>query len=177
MTKPVDLPESLVSVRDDAIDFAYGRSKSEPEDIEELTEWFGFEGFHTIDYIDSGFDYSSVAGVFYDEELSATIDVDVKQLTDEMRVRFARERLAKVFNYEGGLTVVQAVISNEKREEVSLGMLMGEAGQAESGFSHCGIYKTVEDFLQALKDSDWFIFRGEEDKITDEQILESWGKY
>lgn len=174
---PEGLPKGLVSIRDEAIDFAYGRSKSEPEDIEQLYEWFEFEGFHLIDYIDWGFDYSSVAYRFFDEELSATIDVDVKQLTDEMRIRFAREHLAKLFNDEAGMSAVQGVISNAKREKACLGMIKREAGQGESGFSYWGIFKTKDDFFQALKDSDWFISTDDEETITDEYILESWGKY
>jgi hypothetical protein len=174
---PEGLKEELIPIRDGAIDFALGRSKSEPENIEKLYEWFEFEGPHLLGYIDWGFDYGSVAGYFFDDELSATLDIDVEKLTDEMRISFAREHLKKEFEEESSITVFQAVISNEKREKALLGILQSEAGQGESGFSHWGIFKTKEDFLKTLEDNEWFISISDEEKITDEYILKSWGKY
>lgn len=174
---PEGLTEELIPIRDGAIDFALGRTKSEPEGIEKLYEWVEFEGHPLLQYIDWGFEYPNVAYAFNDEELSATIDIDVEHLTDEMRISFARERLAKEFNDEGHFAVVQTVISNENREKAFLGMLMGEGGMGESGFTHMGIYKNKEDFLKSLENSDWFVSISDEEKITDEYILESWGKY
>lgn len=174
---PEGLTEELIPVKDGVIDFALGRSKSEPEDIEKLYEWFEFEGHPLLEYVDWGFIYSDVAYAFNDEELCATIDVDIKQLTDEMRISFARERLVKLFKDEAGITAVQGVVSNAKREKAFLGMLMGEAGMGESGFTHVGIYENKEDFLKSLENDDWFVSISDEDRITDEYILKSWGKY
>ena len=48
MTKPVKLPDNLVSIRDEAFDYAICRVKAPPENIDDLNEWFNSDGWDAL---------------------------------------------------------------------------------------------------------------------------------
>jgi hypothetical protein len=182
MSRPENLPENLNLIRDAAIDYALGRSKLEPEHINVLYEWFEGDGydFDEAKIIDNGFDFSSVAIAFNDKELSLEEGLDEDAITDEVRIKFARKLIGKYTNSDSNymlLIVLTLPIENANNEKAIIGLTHEEQGMYGLGIRCYGVYKSENEFIEDLKNSDSFMLIGEAEVLTDKQILSFWNKY
>jgi hypothetical protein len=176
MSIPANLPENLVSIRDAAIDFAMGRSKSEPENVNELYEWLEVESYDDFMIVGDGFYTHVITSSFNDEELSDDEGVGKEVITDELRVAYAKRKVSECNSPDSinVLIVMFMLIQNTNNEKAFLGLIQEEHGMHDLGVSWWGIYKSEADFIEELTNSDIFMFLGEEEALTDNEILKLW---
>ena len=176
-----EIPESLWPLRDAAIDYAI-KGGEEP-DIKALHEWFEVDGW---DAIIAGWNYEALViklyylawSSFEDDEFAALEDIEVNEITDAMRLKYARDLLEKASSGEDDYlcpSVHSCKIERENGDSAILGSYMEIHGQGGPVVTWWGIFKDDESFIESLKQSDHVLI-DEIDIITDEKILSLWKK-
>lgn len=171
--KPENLPDDLKSVRDLAVDYALGRIKELPNNIDELYEWLQIDG----DAITSALEAYAVdieqlaANHFSDYELD-----DPEDNSSQQRLKFAREFINNIFGDDSNYIrwICGAWLENDDGEAAIAGTILESHGQAGLYFIDTGIYKSVEDFLNIVKQSSNLVLENEIGNLTDEKLLSLW---
>ena len=168
--KPEALPENLKSIRDLAIDYALGRIKELPDNIEELYEWLQIDGTLTSALEEYAVDIQSASTYFSDSELE-----DPEDNSSEQRLKFARDFINNTFNNDSYIRwICGAWLENDVGETAIAGTVLESHGQAGLDFTDTGIYKSVEDFLDAVKQSPNLVLENDIGNLTDERLLSLW---
>ena len=169
--KPEALPENLKSIRDLAIDYALGRIKELPDNIEELYEWLQINGMITSALEEYAVDIQELAAShFEDDELE-----DPEDNSSEQRLKFARDFINNTFNDDSYIRwICGAWLENDVGETAIAGTVLESHGQAGLDFTDTGIYKSVEDFLDAVKQSPNLVLENDIGNLTDERLLSLW---
>lgn len=177
--KPENLPENLESIRDAAIDFALGRVNSEPEDLKELYEWLELDGWDALVGKDSKEEFMLnipylADSCFLDTELEAWEGVPLGDITDEIRIKFARERITNAWGEDENMikSVCAAELKNHIGESAFVCAMMDiQPGGATADWA--GIFKSFPEYLNHLKNIG-FVSESDFEKVTDEEILLLW---
>ncbi len=168
--KPEDLPENLKPIRDLAIDYALGRVKELPDNIEELYEWLQINGIITSALEEYAVDIQSAAIYFSDSELD-----DPEDNSSEQRLKFARDFINNTFNDDSYIRwICGAWLENDVGETAIAGTVLESHGQAGLYFTEAFIYKSVEDFLNTIKQSPNLVLENDIGNLTDERLLSLW---
>lgn len=169
--QPEALPENLKFTRDLAIDYALGRIKMLPENIEELYEWLQINGTITSALEEYAVDIQELAAFhFEDDELE-----DPEDNSSEQRLKFARDCINDTFNDDSYIRwICGAWLENDVGETAIAGTTLESHGQAGLYFTDTGIYKSVEDFLNSVKQSSNLVLEKDIGNLTDERLLSLW---
>jgi hypothetical protein len=183
MTKPSGLPSGLVSIRDAAIDYAIGRVKTPPENIDALNDWFNSDGWDALveqgAFEDLAVDIISLAyNLFNDQELEAWEGMDPADINDVSRVKFARTRIENVFDEDEFLvkSVRAALLENDVGETAVIGATLESHGQGGMEADFWGVFKTFADFQESIRKSDGLVLMDDCPKLPDEYLLKLWNK-
>ena len=172
MNKPVTIPPALALIRNQLIDIALGRRVNLPEhdDIEELVEWL---------YINSSLEPEWGAMIspnleyfFSDEAIKDEEGVEV-EINDKLRIEFIRQKIDSCL--ESATQLFTLKLNNEVNEEAYLGGSVLNMGQSGWGWDFYGCYKSIELFEEEIY-KDEFLFGGEMQKLSDQNLLAKWKK-
>jgi len=181
MAEPQILPQNLVSLREAIIDVVFGRSKEEPKDIKALFDWLESDGWEVL--IESSptdvyaLDIKALANwCFNDEELASWWGYDLSEIDDPLRLKFARERMATVFDDDEFLvkSVCAAYFENNNQEGVYVGAYLDVQGPNGMTPHWLGIFVSYEEFLQNIRISGTLVLFNDCPMLTDEYLLELW---
>ncbi len=175
-TKPEYLPDELVELLDEAIECVYADQEL-PSNIDELYEWFEDEGIDHMVAAEATLPFALSLGEilqsFADLEVADDNDVSVNQVTDQMRITYARRLIQEAmdsFYYIRSVYCAEVKGSGDK--VAFLGCTAEEQGQHGTGVSWWGLYKSKNDFINDVKNSNWLVFDTDIDSLTDQKILE-----
>lgn len=177
MSKPSNLPLELQSIRDAAIDFALGRTKKEPEDLEDLYQWYQIDGYgDEVDIINMVVNFSDlIENYFSDETLIFEEGEDALDINDKVRLDYAKRRIEGLL--DSSLFVMIKNIENSSGEKAVIGYLEEQSlRELESGVDWIGIYSSENAFIEDLENSDWLKFLSDVESLIDEEILSYWKK-
>jgi len=172
-----ELPQNLWSIRDAAIDSIINGTKA--PNLQPIYDWLEDDGWDAIvgawsneemaikleDLAETAFD---------DEELAYDLDMDVKDITDEMRITRTRELINESLDdgYESP-SVHSYKLLPESDESPVIGCVMEIHGQGGAVADWWGVYKNHDDFIKSIRASG-LILLSELDALTDEKILSLW---
>ena len=181
MAKPENLPLDLVSIRNEIIDVAYGRAEKVSNDIENLYEWLKCDGWDELvalcdlDYV--ALDIKSLTEYYDDKELACSIDIDIKDIDDSVRIKFVREQIEYIYglyDYEVK-SILPVYLENEDNEGVFIYAYTECQGQGGIEVIHWGgILKQLADIKEDIKKSDRFKLLEDCRNLTDQEILDLW---
>ena len=173
MIKPENLPQSLETIRDFAIDYALGRTEVLPSNIEDLYEWLQVDDDAICSALEAyAIDIEELAADhFSDDELE-----DPEDNSSQQRLKFAREFINNIFGNDSNSIrwICGAWLENNVGETAIAGTVLESHGQAGLYFTDTGIYKSVEDFLNTVKQSPNLILESDVGNVTDERLLSLW---
>lgn len=177
MSSTPEIPEYLWPIRDAAIDHVL---KGTPEpDLKPLYDWFEVDGWDAVinawAHEDMAFNLFYLAqGVFEDYEMAAYESIEVDEITDELRISYARGRIHS--GYEDEYLTPSLHSCELKRgvgDSVILGCVMEIHGQGEPYLNWWGLFKSQDDFYDSIRNSG-YIIESHLEGITDEKILSLW---
>lgn len=179
MSNIPELPYNLYSVRDYAISCAL---KDTPEpDIQPLYDWLEEDGFDALIDAWSNEEIALKLGYlaeteFDDISLACQIDVDVKDLTDEMRIARAKE-LIEGAKDDGYIcpSVHSYKLDQGCEDSPVIGCLMEIHGQSGPSIEWLGTFKNQDAFYDSLRQTNIMLF-SDIDSFVDENILSLWKK-
>jgi len=180
---PESLPADLLPLLDEVVENFFN-NQSLPENITELYDWFEDDG---IDYLISTeatlpfvLNLVGVLQSFYDEEVALENEIEVEQVTDKIRIAYARKEIQAACDFERAsddmLSVYCPAIKSTADKLVFLGCTAEEQGQNGMEIDWWGLYQSQNDFLEAIRNSECFVIDSECDSISDERILSLWDK-
>lgn len=175
-TKPEYLPVELIELLDEAIECVYSDQEL-PSNIDELYEWFEDDGLDHMVTTEATLPFALSLGEiiqsFEDEDVADDNEVSVSEVTDQMRVAYVRREIQEAMDsFYYMRSVYCALLKGSGSKEVFLGCTVEEQGQSGLGFSWWGIYRTLDDFINDVKSSNWLVFDTDVESITDQQILD-----
>ena len=183
MTNPIPdyLPANLVLIIDQAINSLL-KNKQLPKNLSLVYKWFEEDG---IDHLISPeatlpfvLNLQSILQNFYDEEVANENEVGVAEVTDQMRISYARTEIKAACDFQRAgydiLSVYCAPIKGSTDMLVFLGCTAEEQGQNGMGLDWWGLYKSQDDFLNEIRNTQGFVICTECDSINEKQILECW---
>lgn len=139
ITKPEYLPDELVELLDEAIECVYADQEL-PFNIDELYEWFEDEGIDHMLATEATLPFALCLGEilqsFADLEVADDNDVSVNQVTDQMRITYARRLILEAmdsFYYTRSVYCAEVKGSGDK--VAFLGCTAEEQGQHGTGIS------------------------------------------
>lgn len=171
------LPTELHTIRDAAVE-SFIKRLPLPDDFHKIQDWLELDGWDAlvgdcgdrILYV-SPYDLS-------DEELCAYSDMadSVEQVTNAMRIQFARDKILNEFSGAGSAYSVKTICTYElKRDDgksVVLGCLLEDEPGGASAHWH-GLYNSKEEFFQDLR-GHGSILECDLPSLSDKQILAYW---
>jgi len=177
-TIPSDLPENLVSILDGAIE-CLNQNKPLSEEVSELYDWFEDEGIDHLISTEATMPFAlNILGLFQsfsDEDIADESGIEVDDLTNELRIAYARKEIKAASNFERAsyemLSVYCPAIKGRADKIVFLGCTAEEQGQTGMGIDWWGLYKSQDDFLEAIRHSEALVIVDEGESISDEKIL------
>jgi hypothetical protein len=180
---PESLPADLVPLLDDVIE-KFFNNQSLPENITELYDWFEDDGIDYLISVEATLTFvlnlEGVLQSFYDEEVALENEIEVEQVTDQMRIAYARKEIQAACDFERAsydmLSVYCPAIKGNADKLVFLGCTAEDQGQNGMEIDWWGLYKSQDDFLEAIRNSECFVIDSEYDSISDERILSLWNK-
>lgn len=161
--------QELEVIKNQAIKYTLGETDQPPKDIELLYKWLEEEGYGSSWPLDNGINIQYVAEDFNDEMLSSEEDIELLKINNNDRVNFAR----RLINSAEILTVETMPLSSVEGNVV-VGYISSEMGMHDLGMTCIGLYKTENDFVSELEKSDWFVFLGDLEIMSDDSILALW---
>ena len=174
MKKPENLPPELEPIRDAVIDYALGRTKTYPENIDDLYAWYESDGYgDEVNYIGvSSLIYlSDITDWLSDEEMGG--DPDISDITDRERIDYAKRLINDQVDSISAYGALIKTLENSKGEQAFLGYLEQSQGMAGTETSWWGIYRSEDAFISELeKNEDFLTLDG--GGLTDEGILGYW---
>jgi hypothetical protein len=180
MAMPPDLPENLWKIRDEIVDnFLNGFEP--PLDMKLIQEWLESDGIDNLWRSDGiqgyAINLASLAQIcFFDNELNYSTDIDGEILTDEMRVKFAREIISEVIEGDNNTYGIHSVnLGKKDGKSVYLACIQESQGQSGLVYEWFGVFDNLDQLLDEVARLGYF-FTGEIDTITDEEILAVWNK-
>jgi hypothetical protein len=183
MGKPANLPENLVAIRDKAIDYAFGRTNSEPKDLQRLYEWLEVDGWDELVGPEAEEDFAvAIDWVaeqhFNDEELESWEGLDPTDIDDALRVKFARDRLDNVFDEDewSVLSICGALLENESGDSAYICASLTSEGQGGMKADWDGVFKTFADFQETIRNSESLVLMDDCPNLSNDQILRLWKK-
>jgi hypothetical protein len=182
MAKPENLPLDLVSIRNEIIDVAYGRKDEVSTDIEKLYEWLKCDGWEELvalfDIAKFVIDIKSLTEYYDDKELACSIDIDIKDIDDSVRIKFVRDQIEWVFStydeYEVK-SVCPIYFENDNKEGAYIYSYLECMGQGgDEVILWGGILKNIANFDEDIKKYDQFKLLEDCRNLTDQEILKFW---
>ena len=182
MIKPTDLPRDLITVKNLLIDYAYGRLDKLPsgKDVDSFVAWMEQNDCLLAGNIDAlAFDMFAISqGCFNDYECADYEGLDECDLTDEIRLVYAKKRMNYLLEEVDSdvKSILGATLSNNEGEEVFFTVLM--TGNPYEGFTiaHWDVVKEFEAFLEMITADGDLILVDDIDKTPIEAILKWWRK-
>jgi hypothetical protein len=177
MSSIPEIPESLWSIRDAAIDHIL-KGTPEPE-LKPLYDWFEFDGWDAVTsawtHEDMTLNLFQLAQyTFEDDEMAACEGIEVDEITDELRISYARGCIERSYDDEYLTpTLHSCELKRANGDAVILGCVMEIHGQGEPYLNWWGLFKTQAEFYDSIRNSG-FIIDSDEEGITDEKILSMW---
>jgi hypothetical protein len=177
----MNIPKRLVTVSDQVIEQVKNRLALPPT-ISELTAWFETEGWDTLvptfdDDEHIAVDLNHLASLaFWDSELIDAEDLDDDPVTDEIRVKYAREVIANALDqYDDDVcpSVHSVELRNRLGETAILGWLVEAHGQGGAVPVFQGAFRDQRHFHEDLRATN-FLLDSHQDTLTDEVILQLW---
>jgi len=169
-----NMPSNIVQVRDAAIEFAYGR-KNLPEDIEDLYNWLFWESEdHGLDEFKLFFSLGDIE--LSDSQLMDEFEIaDNNQISDQMRVTFARKMISQYVTCSEELVGAHAFeLVNDKNEKTFICCMTESHGQGGMHPIWDGFYPTRKAYFEYLTAKSRWCDSEHLEKITDAQILSEW---
>jgi len=171
------IPEHLCSIRDAAIEHVLNGTP-EPE-LKPLYDWFEADGWDAVinawAHEDMAFNLFYLAqDKFEDIVMAASEGFEVNEINDELRIKYARERIKK--GYEDEHLRASLHVCELKRadgDSVILGCVMEIHGKGRPYFNWWGLFKTQDDFYDSIRNSG-YIIESDLEGITNEKILSLW---
>lgn len=175
-TKPEYLPVELVELLDEAIECVYADQEL-PSNIDELYEWFEDDGIDhmvtTEATLSCVLSLDDILQSFEDDEVADDNEVSSNEVTDKMRIAYARREIKEALDSLYYMrSVYCAEVKGSKNKVAFLGCTVEEQGQSGLGFSWWGLYKSQDDFINDIKNSNWLVFDTDIESVTDQKILE-----
>jgi hypothetical protein len=177
MSSIPEIPEHLWPIRDAAIDHVL---KGTPEpDLKPLYDWYEVDGW---DAVISAWTHEAMAfnlfylaqNTFEDNEMAACEGIEVDEITDELRISYARGRIESGYEDEYLTpTLHSCELKRADWDSVILGCVMEIHGQGGLYLNWWGLFKTQDDFYDSIRNSG-YIIESDLEGITDEQILSLW---
>ena len=117
MSKPSNLPLELQTIRDAAIDFALGRTETEPENLADLYQWYLTDGYgDEVNIIDNVVNFSDlIENYFSDETLVFQEGLEALDINDKDRLDYAKHKIEGLL--DSSLFVMIKNIENSKGEK------------------------------------------------------------
>lgn len=175
MSKPPNLPTELQFIRDEAIDFALGRTEKEPQNLADLYQWYQIDGYgDEVNIIGNVVDFSDlIENYFSDEALVFDEGIEASDINDKDRLDYAKQIIDGLL--ESSLFVMIKDIENALGEKAIIGYFEEQSLQElESGTDWIGIYISEAAFLEDLEKSDSLKLLCDIENLTDEEILSYW---
>lgn len=178
ITKPEYLPAELIELLDEAIKCVYSNQEL-PANIAELYEWFEDDGLDHMLEVEATLPFALSLGdvllSFADDEVADDNEVSVNEVTNQMRIAYARREIQEALDSFGYMrSVYCAEVKGSSDKVAFLACTAEEQGQSGMGISWWGLYKSQDDFINDVKNSNWLVFDTDIESITDQQILELW---
>ncbi len=114
---------------------------------------------------------------FSDSELIANQESD-EPVTNKLRIKYARQLIAETLENSDGYdcpTVHAVELKKDDGNTAILGWTMEIHGQGGAVAIYQGAFPDIEHFHHGLRNCD-FLFSTEQDRLSDEAILELWEK-
>jgi hypothetical protein len=177
MSSIPEIPEHLWPIRDAAIDHVLNGTP-EPE-LKPLYDWFEVDGWDAVinawAHEDMALNLFYLAqNIFEDDEMAACEGIEVDEITDELRIKYAREIIEQ--GYEDEYLTPSLHSCELKRadgDSVILGCVMEIHGQGGPYLNWWGLFKTQDDFYDSIRNSG-YIIESDLEGISDEKILSLW---
>jgi len=174
MEKPANLTPMLGSIRDASIDYAIGRTKKEPDNLDALYQWYLTDGYgDEVDIIDDVVFLDIATEVFTDVDLASAEGWEISDITDSERLDYAKRLIESLL--EAPWFVMIKHIENDKGEKAFIGYLEEEYIQEiEVGTYWYGIYSSEKAFIEHLEKDESMKSPSDIESLTDEEILSYW---
>ena len=177
MSSIPEIPESLWPIRDAAI--AHVLNGTPEPDLKPLYDWFEVEGWDAIidawAYEDMAFNLFYLSqGKFEDSEMATCEGLEIKELTDELRISYARACIESGHEDEYLTPSLHSCeLKRDDGELVILGCVMEIHGQGGPYLNWWGLFKNQAEFYDSIRNSG-YIIESDLEGITDEKILSMW---
>ena len=180
---PESLPADLVTLLDEAVE-NFSNNQFLPENITELYYWFEDDGIDYLISIEATLPFVlNLAGVlqsFCDEEVALENEIEIDQVIDQMRIAYAKKEIQAACDFERAsydmLSVYCPAVKGTTDKLVFFGCTAEDQGQNGMEIDWWGLYKSQDEFLDAIRNSKYFVIDSECDSISDERILSLWDK-
>lgn len=181
MTNNPTFPTELQPVLDAALhDFQEG--KVNPDILKPIYEWLEVDGWEAL-INDLGEQMALNLGYlaqfqFNDSELRASMDIpDERPLTDEDRIRWGRSHIDRVLNGDDEYLMPSIHTYEVKASDgfkAVIGCIVEIHGQAGPACQWEGLWKSRNDFLEAVGEGDGYWVTPLMGEIPDDVILKLW---
>ena len=176
----IKLSKKLSTIRDQIIDHIH-KNTPLPEKAAELVNWFETDGWDDLmmgqDYGHVILDLGSFSQYKFSDEEMLAFEEYATPLTNQIRVSYARDQIASVFEDDYFYRVPDfhfIEIQNKAGLSVVLVWMVETVhGGAEAVYS--GAFLDRKQFYQHLNELG-HLFEDEQDSLTDETILSLWAK-
>lgn len=173
------LPENLWPDRDAAVAYAHDKTRPEP-DLSRLQEWLEGDGWDALlsgeEHMALNMEYLSHAE-FIDGELRVMEEIeDEEPITDEMRLRYARQKIEEELESDDGCSnpsVATYPLLAADGRTAYMGCVIEIHGQAGPATNWWGVYETKEDFYKSSQECGIWIDE-RLNSIDDQYLLSVW---
>ena len=182
MTKPTNLPENLNSVRERLIDYAFGRMTNLPTgaDVDEFVAWIELDDSLLAEGREAlAFDMLAISQRGFDDFECADYEgLDEEELTDEIRLAYAKKRMKFLLDEVDPdvNSLLGAELENDKSEIAYFCAVM--KGNAFEGFEvgQWDVFKDFETFKNKITSDGNLILAENLDNAPIDVILKWWKK-
>ncbi len=181
MSQPQSLPQHLELIRDEVIELAVGRSDIQPIELDKLLAWLETDGWEVLIepvYKDNyAVDILYLAKLYFnDHQLESWWGIDLIAINDELRLKFARERIHNVFDDEAFVvkSICAAYFENEHNEGALIGAYIEIQGQGGAIPFWLGIFRDYEHYLEYIRESENLVLLDDCPNLSDEDLLKLW---